>query len=144
MPDGGFKYLLNYIDHGIKYLFSIPLQRKRGSCIAVALIEIFTVIGPPMILQTDNRCKFNAAAMTITKHREYCGVCMTLTENDLIEIINEVRALWPECRMVRRSPRHSPSNGGVEWVNRTIKEKLGAWMAEMRSTNWSIGCRLMI
>jgi hypothetical protein len=126
MPDGGFKYLLNYIDHGIKYLFSIPLQRKQGSCIAIALIEIFTIIGPPMILQTDNGRKFNAAAMTITKHHEYHGICMTLTENDLIEIINEVKALWPECRMVRGSPRHSPSNGGVERVNRTIEEKLGA------------------
>jgi hypothetical protein len=97
-----------------------------------------------MILQTDNRRKFNAAAMTITKHCKYRGVCMTLTENDLIEIINEVKALCPECWMVRGSPCHSPLNGGVERVNRTIEEKLGAWMAETRSTNWSIGCRLMM
>jgi hypothetical protein len=46
--------------------------------------------------------------------------------------------------MVRGSPRPSPSNGGVERVNRTIEEKLGAWMAETKNTNWSIGCPLMI
>jgi hypothetical protein len=29
MPNGDFKYLMNYIDHGIKFLFSIiPLKRK--------------------------------------------------------------------------------------------------------------------
>jgi hypothetical protein len=144
MPDGGFKYLLNYIDHGIKYLFSIPLQRKQGSCIAVALIKIITVIGPPMILQSDNGCEFNKAAMANAQNWEYCGVCMRLAENELIEIINEVKKIWPECRMVRGSPHHSPSNGGVEHVNCTIEEKLGVWMAETKSTNWSIGCRLMM
>jgi hypothetical protein len=69
---------------------------------------------------------------------------MRLTENELIEIINEVKKIWPECWMVCGSPRHSPSNGGVERINRTIEEKLGVWMVEMKSTNWSIGCRLMV
>jgi hypothetical protein len=38
LPNGEFEYLLNYIDHGIKFLFSIPLKFKRASCIAYALI----------------------------------------------------------------------------------------------------------
>ena len=63
MPDGEFRYLLNYIDHGIKYLFSIPIVRKRASCIAIALFQIFTLIGPPMILQSDNGSEFLGAAM---------------------------------------------------------------------------------
>jgi len=46
--------------------------------------------------------------------------------------------------MVRGSPRHSPSNGGVERLNRTMEEKLGAWIAKTSNTNWSIGCRLMM
>jgi hypothetical protein len=54
MPDGDFCFLMNYIDHGVKFLFSIPLTCKHASCIAVALLEIFTVVGPPMILQSDN------------------------------------------------------------------------------------------
>jgi hypothetical protein len=45
MPNGDFCFLPNYIDHGVKFLFSIPLTRKRASCIAVALLEIFTVVG---------------------------------------------------------------------------------------------------
>jgi hypothetical protein len=58
LPNGEFKYLINYINHGIKFLFSIPLKFTRASCIAYALIEIFTVIGPPMILQSDNGKEF--------------------------------------------------------------------------------------
>ncbi len=64
MPDGDFRFLLNYIDHGIKFLFSIPITRKKGSCIAMALFHIFTIIGPPMILQSDNGSEFHGAAMT--------------------------------------------------------------------------------
>jgi hypothetical protein len=64
MPDGNFCFLLNYIDQGVKFLFSIPLTRKHASCIAIALLEIFTVVGPPIILQSDNGNEFNTAAMT--------------------------------------------------------------------------------
>ena len=64
MPDGEFRFLLNYIDHGIKFLFSVPIVRKRASCIAIALLQIFTVIGPPMILQSDNGSEFHGAALS--------------------------------------------------------------------------------
>jgi hypothetical protein len=150
MPNGDFKYLLNYLDHGVKFLFSIPLKRKRASCIAVALLEIFTVVGPPMILQSDNGCEFNSAAMNSDQRRSFqgeakhLGNCEGISEALLIEVINEIKVLWPDCRMVRGSARHSPSNGGVERVNRTINQKLGAWMVETKSINWSIGCRLMM
>ena len=63
MPNGKFRILLNYIDHGIKFLFSIPIVRKRASCIAIALYQIFTVFRPPMILQSDNGSEFHGSAM---------------------------------------------------------------------------------
>jgi hypothetical protein len=80
MPDGDFCFLLNYIDHGDKFLFSIPLTRKRASCITVALLEIFTVVGPPMILQSDNGNEFNTAAMTRKQVDEFCGKLVQLTD----------------------------------------------------------------
>jgi hypothetical protein len=126
MPNGNFHFLLNYIDHGVKFLFSIPLTCKRASCIAVALLEIFTVIGLPMILQSDNGNEFNTAAMTRKQVNEFCGKLVQLTDLKLSEIITEVRQLWLKCRIVCISPRYSPSNGGVEQVNRTIQEKIGA------------------
>jgi hypothetical protein len=125
-------------------LLSIPLKFKRASCIAYALIEIFKVIGPPMILQSDNGKEFLQAAMTRRQNDEYSGKLIALTQDDLTKIIAKVRKLWPERRMVRGSPRHSPSNGGVERVNRTVEDKLGSWMRETRNTNWSVGCRLIM
>jgi hypothetical protein len=73
MPDGNFRFLLNYNDHGVKFLFSIPLTGKHASCIAIALLEIFTVVGQPMILQLDNRNEFNTVAMTRKQVDEFCG-----------------------------------------------------------------------
>jgi hypothetical protein len=63
MADGEFHFLLNYIDHGMKFLFSIPIVCKHASCIAYALFQIFTLIGPPMILQSDNGSEFHGAAL---------------------------------------------------------------------------------
>jgi hypothetical protein len=145
MPIGDFKFLMNYIDHGIKFLFSIPLKRKQASCIAVALLKIFTFIGPPMILQSDNGKEFSSAAMTATQRlEENRGRCEGLLDDLLIKVIDEIKKLWPDCRMVRGSARHSELNGGVECVSRTLEEKLGAWMRETGNINWSIGCRLMM
>jgi hypothetical protein len=73
MLGGNFHFLLNYIDHGVKFLFSIPLTHKRASCVAIALLEIFTVVGPPMILQSDNGNEFNTAAMTRKQVHEFHG-----------------------------------------------------------------------
>jgi hypothetical protein len=144
MPDGDFCFLMNYIYHGVKFLFSIPLTCKHASCIAVALLEIFTVVGPPMILQSDNGNEFDTVAMTRKQVGEFCGKLFGLTDLELSEIITEVRQLRPKCQMVSGSPRHSPSNGGVEQVNCTMQEKLGAWMKDCKSRQWTIGCCLMM
>jgi hypothetical protein len=124
MPDGNFCFLMNYIDHGVKFLFSIPLTCKRASCITVALLEVFTVIGSPMILQSDNRNEFNTAVMTRKQVRVHRGKLVGWTDLELLEVISEVRQLWPKCWMVHGSPRHSPSNGGVERVPTPCRKSL--------------------
>ena len=136
MPDGLFKYLLNYIDHGVKKLTSIPLTSKRASSVAFALLTIFTDMGPPSILQTDNGGEFSNHA------HDHVGRCLVLDDEFIDLVIKEVKNLWPECMMVRGSPRHSESNGGVERVNQTVQKKLGGWMKTNKSNNWAIGCRM--
>ena len=125
MKDGIFKYLLNYIDHGVKFLWSVPLVAKRASCIALALYEIFCTIGAPMILQTDNGKEFSGAATTNKQRRRdkeaLVGNASVISPELLNEVVTEVRNLWPECIMVTGTPRHSESNGGVERVNRTVQ-----------------------
>ena len=63
-PDGTFKLLLNYQDHGIKFHGSRVLTSKRAIAIALALLEIFTLIGVPGILQSDNGREFSSIAET--------------------------------------------------------------------------------
>lgn len=61
-PDGEFKYLLQYVDHGVKKLNIVPLTSKRASTVAYALCRIFTEQGPPCILQADNGREFYGQA----------------------------------------------------------------------------------
>ena len=87
MPDGDFCFLLNYINPGVKFLLSIPLTHKRASCIAATLLEIFTVLGPPMILQLDNGNEIKTMAMTRNQVGEYHGKLVGLTDLELSEVI---------------------------------------------------------
>jgi hypothetical protein len=137
MPDGAFKFLLNYIDHGVKKLTCIPITSKRASCVAFALFTIFTETGPPSILQTDNGGEFSNHA------HDHVGRRLVLEDNFIDLVIIELKNLWPECQMVRGSPRHSKSNGGVERVNQTVQRKLGGWMKTNDTTHWSVGCKIV-
>jgi hypothetical protein len=80
IPDGIFKYLLNYIDHGVKKLTSIPLAAKRATSVAVALLTIFTEQGPPSILQSDNGGEFSNHA------HDYVG-CWMLLDDDFVDLV---------------------------------------------------------
>ena len=133
IKDGEFKFLLNYIDHGLKMVFSIPIVAKRASTIALALFQLFTVIGPPAILQSDNGKEFHLIAIRAKAHS-------MIDDELLLNIIQEIKQLWPDCRMVKGAPRYSPSNGGVERINLTVEQKLAKWMADNKSQRWSIAC----
>ena len=62
-PDGEFKWMLNYVDHGIKLYDCRPLRTKSAAAVAAALVDIFTFIGPPKLLQADNGAEFRCAAL---------------------------------------------------------------------------------
>ena len=64
VPDGVYKFLLNYQDHGIKYYDCRCLPNKSSAAVAVALLDIFSGIGPPMLLQADNGREFSSIAGT--------------------------------------------------------------------------------
>lgn len=121
MPDGQFKYLLNYKDHGVKKLTTIQLVSNQA--ISIAFLSI---------LQANNGGEFAGHA------HNHVGKRMVL-EDELIDlIIKELKNLLLKCQMVRGSPRHSKSNGGIERVNQTVQKKLGAWMKDNASTHWAI------
>ena len=62
VPDGVYKFLLNYQDHGVKFYDCRPLTHKTVAAVANALLDIFSGIGPPTILQADNGKEFSNVA----------------------------------------------------------------------------------
>jgi len=54
-----FKWLLTYIDHGCKLLWTAALKQKTARGVSIALLDIFSVIGAPLILQSDNGREFS-------------------------------------------------------------------------------------
>jgi hypothetical protein len=127
---------MKYIDHGIKKLTATPLVAKRATGVAAALLNIFTEQRSPSILQADNGGEFSGSATDHVGHR------MLLDDEFIDCLISKIKQFWLECQLVWGSPRHSESNGGVEQINQTIQKKLGAWMKENNSTQWSIGCKI--
>jgi hypothetical protein len=62
MPDGTYNYVLDYQDHGIKFCQLCPLRQKIHKAVAIELINIFCIFGPPSILQADNGKEFSHGA----------------------------------------------------------------------------------
>ena len=58
LPDGDFKRLLVYQDHFYKFIQLRRLRAKSSVEVSKALIDIFTIIGVPVILQSENGREF--------------------------------------------------------------------------------------
>lgn len=58
-PDGDYKFILNYQDHLTKFILLRPLKSKRAEEVAYQLLDIFTIIGAPSVLQSDNGKEFS-------------------------------------------------------------------------------------
>jgi hypothetical protein len=104
----------------------------------VSVLSVYTctfviVLFVVLHLQADNGGEFHGAAYSA---KEEANVTVG-------GIIQELRQLWPGCRMVKGAPFHSATNGGVERFNRTIQEKIKMWMLHNSSGHWSIGARGM-
>eukprot|EP00965_Chrysotila_dentata_P192385 6175150-Pleurochrysis_carterae.AAC.1 len=58
VPIWPFHVLLNYQDHEIKLYNNCLLKSKRFAALALALVDIYTIIGAPAILQSNSRHEF--------------------------------------------------------------------------------------
>ncbi|XP_071056489.1 SCAN domain-containing protein 3-like [Onthophagus taurus] len=116
IPDGEYKWLLNYQDHSTKYVCLRPLHSKDAVNVAEELLKIFLQFGAPSILQSDNG-------------REFAN-----------KIVEELKILWPHLLIVHGRPRHPQSQGSVERSNQDVEKILRSWMTDNKSTRWSVGC----
>src|SRR5581483_11983697 len=118
--DNDFKYIAHIRDHFTRYSWARALTSKRAIEVAAFLFDIFTVFGPPLILQSDNGKEFVSSV--------------------IIELVN----LWPTIQIINGRPRHPASQGLVERANGILEIKLGKWMEANNRQDWSFGLRFII
>lgn len=100
-PDGSYKFIMNYQDHFTKFCIPRPLKTKTASEVAYQLLDIFTILGAPVIIQSDNGREFVA------------------------KVIQELADMWTGVKIVHGRARHPQSQGSVERCNQDIKQLIG-------------------
>lgn len=115
--DDEYKFIMVYQDHLTKFVVLKALKTKRAEEVAENIIDIFTLLGAPTVLQSDNGREFSN------------------------EIIGNLKNMWSTLKIVHGSPRHSQSQGSVERANQDIENILTTWMMENNCSHWSKGLR---
>lgn len=99
--DGEYRFIMVYQDHVTKFVQIRALKTKRAEEVTKHnIIYIFCIFGAPMILQSDNG-------------REFVN-----------QIINDLKCMWDNLKIVHSKPRNSQSQGSVERVNQNIQNIL--------------------
>lgn len=118
-PDREYKFIMVYQDHLTKFVILRALKTKRAEEVAYILLDIFTLIGAPAILQSDNGREFSN------------------------QVVSNLKIYWPTLKIVHGKPRHSQSQGSVERANQDIENMLTTWMQDNDSDRWSDGLRFV-
>jgi len=102
-PDGKYRFIMVYQE----FVILKPLEFKRAELVAYSIIDLFTLIEAPSVLQSDNG-------------REFAN-----------QIVSSLKDLFkPELKIVHGKPRHSQSQGSVERANQDIENMLTTWIQE--------------
>ena len=115
----GYKYILNYQDHLTKFVILKPLKSKTSSEVNQVILDIFTTLGAPEILQCDNGREFSTI------------------KTDLLE------KYWPHCKLITSRPRHPQSQGSVERANGDVMNILRSWLSRNSSSSWVDGLKFV-
>ena len=67
IKDGPFCFLLTYKDDGCKFGDNAALTNKGAYAVALALLDIWSTMGPPAILGCDNGGEFKGLGKNVSK-----------------------------------------------------------------------------
>lgn len=125
--NNGFRYVLNVIDIFSEFLWSFPLKNKSAAVVAFTLQNLFLTEGHPKILGSDNGSEFKQEVETLTEGKE------------LEREMGEVKGFFQQENMIdlagrfsiefrHGQPYKSNTMGGVERVNRNIRDSIFAYL----------------
>lgn len=112
-PDGEYTFIMHYQDLHTKLSFLWSLKSKRPKEVAYALLDIFTIIGAPSVLQSDNGREFSS------------------------QIVSELSSIWLELKIVHRKPQTCQSQSFTEQANGNIQKQIFSWMQTNNSSHWA-------
>ncbi|XP_007954681.1 SCAN domain-containing protein 3 [Orycteropus afer afer] len=112
-PDGEYKFIMHYQDLRTKLNFLRALKSKRPKEVAYALLDIFTIIGAPSVLQSDNGREFSS------------------------RIVSELSSIWPELKIVHGKTQTCQSQNSIEKTSVDIPNKIISWMQANNSSHWA-------
>ncbi|XP_030705544.2 SCAN domain-containing protein 3 isoform X1 [Globicephala melas] len=112
-PDGEYKFIMHYQDLRTKLSFLRSLKSKRPKEVAHALLDIFTIIGAPSVLQSDNGREFSR------------------------QIVSELSCIWPELKIVHGKPQPCQSLNSINQTNEDIQNRIISWMQTNNSSHWA-------
>ncbi|XP_011280330.2 SCAN domain-containing protein 3 isoform X1 [Felis catus] len=112
-PDGEYKFIMHYQDLRTKLSFLRSLKSKRPKEVAHALLDIFTIIGAPSVLQSDNGREFSS------------------------QIVYELSNIWPELKIVHGKPQPCQSQSSMNQTNDDIQKRIISWMQTNNSSHWA-------
>ena len=93
-----YQYILTVQDVFSRYLWLRPLTGKSSKLVARELKKLYTEVGPPRVIQSDNGGEFKQAVNLLCKS---LGV-----------------------KIIRGSPYHPQSQGTVERSHRSLRKKI--------------------
>ncbi|XP_061254644.1 SCAN domain-containing protein 3-like isoform X1 [Bos javanicus] len=112
-PDGEYKFIMHYQDFRTNLSFLRSLKSKRPKEVAHALLDIFTIIGAPSVLQSDSGREFSS------------------------QIVSELSNIWPELKIVHGNPQPCQSLSSINQVNEDIQNRIISWMQTNNSSHWA-------
>ena len=108
--DGPWNWIMNYQDHHTKFCVLRALTQKCAKEVAANLIEIFLTFSAPGLLQSDNG-------------REFVN-----------KVIDEMKLLWPNLKIINGRARHPQSQGSIERSNQCVENMLASWCSDNKTT----------
>lgn len=112
-PDGEYKFIMHYQDFRTNLSFLRSLKSKRPEEVARALLDVFTIVGAPSVLQSDSGREFSS------------------------QIVSELSNIWPELKIVHGNPQACQSLSSINQVNEDIQNQIISWMQTNNSSHWA-------